>query len=92
DKTHRSCANTKPAHSRTSPQRECRATARKKEKEVKEEEKTQHCDAAALQARYHHTGAAGPKPALKKLKKLKKKTKKMRFFDADVKLPMQSRV
>ncbi|MGL5671515.1 MAG: hypothetical protein ACRDC9_00330 [Plesiomonas shigelloides] len=56
---------------------------------MKEEEKTQHCDAAALQARYHHTGTAGPKPALKKLKK---KTKKMRFFDADVKLPMQSRV
>lgn len=66
-----------------------RARARGKEKEVKEEEKTQHCDAAALQARYHHTGAAGPKPVLKKLKK---KTKKMRFFDADVKLPMQSRV
>ncbi|WP_178090012.1 hypothetical protein [Plesiomonas shigelloides] len=53
---------------------------------MKEEEKTQHCDAAALQARYRHTGSVGLKPALKK------KTKKMRFFDADVKLPMQSRV
>ncbi|WP_047709262.1 hypothetical protein, partial [Plesiomonas sp. ZOR0011] len=55
----------------------------------KEGRKTQHCNDTARQARYHHTGTAGPKPALKKLKK---KTKKMRFFDADVKLPMQSRV